>query len=314
MNVTPPRLDLAVRSLEGNEILPVGTLLSEALLAAVAEAGRRLQWEQGVLLAHGTVRQDLARAARVGPYAAVFGSDEEYRELELLMGQAKLPEPCLRGLDWFRVNDAYTYRHILMVFALSCLLARRLGHSDPATEAAAGPLHDFGKLCVPLSTLVKRSALTRDERRQLDQHTLTGHVLLCHYLGDRESFTARVARDHHERRDGSGYPYGIALNDQLVEIVAVCDVYDALVSPRPYRRSAFDNRSALEELTTMAETGRIGWDAVQMLVSMNRKDRPPPERCEVSLQKRGGPPAGNLYGIFDDGDDRCDGTRNGNLS
>lgn len=298
----PLRLDLTVRSLEGAEILPAGAVLSESLLTTIAAAGHRHRWDQQVLLAHGTVRQDLARAARVGPYATVFGSDEEYRDLELLMGQSSLPEPCLRGMDWFRTNDGYTYRHILMVFALSCLLVRRLGHSDPtaAAEAVAGPLHDFGKLCVPLTTLVKRTALTRAERRQLDQHTLAGHVLLCHYLGDREDFTARVARDHHERCDGSGYPRGIDLTDQLVEIVAVCDIYDALVSPRPYRGSPFDNRSALEELTAMAETGRIGWDAVQLLVSMNRKDRPPPERCAISLEKRGHPPAGNLYGVYSD--------------
>jgi HD-GYP domain-containing protein (c-di-GMP phosphodiesterase class II) len=300
----PSRLDLSVRSLEGEEILPAGSLLSDALLESIAAAGHRRHWEQRVLLGHGTVRQDLARAVRVGAYATMFGSEEEYGDLELLMGQSRLPEPCLRGLDWFRANDGYTYRHILMVFALSCLLARRLGHSDPkaAAEAAAGPLHDFGKLCVPLETLVKRTALTRGERQQLDQHTLAGHILLCHYVGDPEDFTARVARDHHERRDGSGYPRGISLADQLVEIVAVCDVYDALVSPRPYRHSAFDNRSALEELTAMAETGRIGRDAVRLLVSVNRKDHPPPERCAVSLEKRGRPPEGNLYGVYSDGD------------
>ena len=302
----PSRLDVAVHSLEGNEILPAGAVLSEAVLATIAKAGRSRRWEQRVLLAHGTVRQDLARAVRVGAYAAVFGSEEEYRDLELLMGQSRLPEPCLRGLDWFRENDHYTYRHILMVFALSCLLARRLGHSGPrvAAEAVAGPLHDFGKLCVPLATLVKRTALTPGERRQLDQHTLAGHVLLCYYVGDPEDFTARVARDHHERRDGSGYPHGIALADPLLEIVAVCDIYDALVSPRPYRRTAFDNRSALEELTTMAEDGRIGREAVRLLVSVNRKGRPAPERCELSLEKRGHAPAGNLYGQYADGDGR----------
>jgi len=298
------QLDLAVRSLEGEEILPAGTMLSDSLLATIAATGGRHRWEHQVLLGHGTVRRDLARAVRVGSYATVFGSEEEYRDLEHVMGQCRLPEPCLRGLDWFRANDGYTYRHILMVFALSCLLVRRLGHSDPkaAAAAVAGPLHDFGKLCVPLATLVKRTALTRAERRQLDQHTLAGYVLLCHYAGDREDFTARVARDHHERRDRSGYPRGIALTDQLVEIVAVCDVYDALVSPRPYRSNAFDNRSAIEELTAMAEDGRIGRDAVQLLVAMNRKDHPPPERCLVSLEKRGHEPDGNLYGVFSDTD------------
>jgi len=299
----PSRLDFAVRSLEGEEILAAGAVLSESLIESIAEAGHRHHWEERVLLDHGTIRRDLARAAREGSYATIFGDEAEYLDLEVLMGRSRLPEPCLRGLDWFRTNDGYTYRHILMVFALSCLLARRLGHSDPtaAAEAAAGPLHDFGKLCLPLTTLLKRTALTRRERGLLDQHTLAGHILLCHYIGDPEDFIARVARDHHERRDGSGYPRGIALADQFVEIVAVCDIYDALVSPRPYRRSAFDNRSALEELTALAEAGRISQESVQLLVSMNRKDHPPPERCTVSLEKRGGPPPGNLYGLFSNG-------------
>jgi HD-GYP domain-containing protein (c-di-GMP phosphodiesterase class II) len=298
----PQRLAVAVRSLEGEELLPAGTVLSDDVLARVASAGSRRRWPKRGLLAHGTVRRDMARAAQSGPYARIFAVAEEYAGLEALMAEASLPEPCLRGLDWFRDNDGYTYRHILMVFALSCLLAQRFGRSgaEAAAEAVAGPLHDFGKLCVPPSLLIKRSALTRAERRVLEQHTLAGHVLLCHYTGEPEHFTARVARDHHERRDRSGYPRAVALADTLIEIVAVCDVYDALVSPRPYRRTSFDNRSALEELTAMAEKGRVGWDVVRLLVSLNRRDRPAPERCAVSLEKRGTVPEGNLYGVFSD--------------
>jgi HD-GYP domain-containing protein (c-di-GMP phosphodiesterase class II) len=301
-----PRLEFAVRTLDGEEILPAGAEVTAAVLHAVVEGGRDRRWEQRALLEHGTVRADLARGTRSEQYAAIFGSEEQQRDLERLMALARLPLPCLHGLDWFRAYDPYTYRHILMVFALACLLAQRLGRSAPETaaEAVAGPLHDFGKLCVPLETLVKRTALTLTERRQLEQHTLAGHILLCHYNGRPEDFTARVARDHHERCDGSGYPHGIPLADPLVEIVAACDVFDALVSPRPYRRSSFDNRSALEELTAVAQDGRLGWDVVRLLVSLNRRDHPAPERCEVSLEKRGGPPAGNLYGVFTDGDGR----------
>lgn len=298
----PFRLEFAVRTVDGEEIMPTGTVVTADALHAAAEAGRDRRWDVRSMLAHGTVRQDLARGMSNGPYAVVFGGEHERRGLELLMARARLPEPCLRGLDWFRAYDPYTYRHILMVFALTCLMAQRLGRSGPETaaEAVAGPLHDFGKLCVPLATLIKRTALTPAERRMLEQHTVAGHALLCHYTGHREDFTARVARDHHERRDGSGYPHGRALDDPLVEIVAACDVYDALVSPRPYRAASFDNRSALEELTAMAETGRIGWDVVRLLVSLNRRDRPAPERCDVSLEKRGAPPEGNLYGVTAD--------------
>jgi HD-GYP domain-containing protein (c-di-GMP phosphodiesterase class II) len=87
-----------------------------------------------------------------------------------------------------------------------------------------------------------------------------------------------------------------------VEIVAACDVYDALISPRPYRVSIYDNRTALEVITAMAEEAKIGWDVVQVLVSHHRKGKPRPEECKVSVEKRGNPPEGNLYGIVLDDD------------
>jgi len=139
--------------------------------------------------------------------------------------------------------------------------------------------------------------LRRSERAHLEHHTMAGFALLGYYLRDSKKFSCIVARDHHERGDGSGYPRGIRLEDRMVEIVVTCDVYDALISARPYRKSSFDNRTAVEELTTMAEEGKIGWEVVRFLVSRSRKGRPPMEECAVSQEKRGIPPEGNLYGI-----------------
>ena len=82
-----------------------------------------------------------------------------------------------------------------------------------------------------------------------------------------------------------------------METVSVCDVYDALLSPRPYRKEGYDNRTALEEITQLAEEGKVGWEIVTQLVAPNRKDRPSPEDCAVSLEKRGVPPEANTYGI-----------------
>ena len=115
-----------------------------------------------------------------------------------------------------------------------------------------------------------------------------------------------VARDHHERKDGSGYPFCEQLSDDLVEIVAVSDVYDALISSRVYRPISYDNRSALEEITKMAEQGRIGWPVVRALVAHNRRDKPNPDNISVSLEKRGTPPVGNVYGITHEEDYDCD--------
>jgi hypothetical protein len=122
-------------------------------------------------------------------------------------------------------------------------------------------------------------------------------VLLSYYSGDAEDLAARVARDHHERRNGTGYPRNVRLADPLVEIVAACDVYDALVSSRPYRPISYDNRTALEEITQMAEQGEIGWEVVKALVALNRRSRPRFTEVEVSRERRGAAPPGNVYGV-----------------
>ncbi len=106
-----------------------------------------------------------------------------------------------------------------------------------------------------------------------------------------------MARDHHERKDGSGYPYGTLLSDKPGEIVDVSDIYDALISSRVYRPISYDNRTALEEITKMAEQHKIGWQVVTALIAHNRKDKPQPGDVVVSLEKRGTPPPGNVYGI-----------------
>jgi hypothetical protein len=83
-------------------------------------------------------------------------------------------------------------------------------------------------------------------------------------------------------------------------MVAVCDIYDALINPRPYRKGNFDNRTALEAITGVAEKGSVSWNSVRRLVAANRRDRPQPDACVLSLEKRGTPPAENNYGIFEE--------------
>jgi HD-GYP domain-containing protein (c-di-GMP phosphodiesterase class II) len=165
-------------------------------------------------------------------------------------------------------------------------------------ETAAGPCHDLGKICVPLHILKKTDPLTREERDILEHHAAAGFVLLCYYLKDKNDLAARVALNHHERRNGSGYPGGIKHIDRLVEIVAVCDIYDALVSQRPYRPISYDNRTALEEITLLAEKGEISWEGVKALISHNRRKKPHYSQVAVSIEKRGSPPLGSVYGVI----------------
>jgi HD-GYP domain-containing protein (c-di-GMP phosphodiesterase class II) len=175
--------------------------------------------------------------------------------------------------------------------------------------SATGPTHDIGKMCVPLHILKKKTPLTKMERSFLEHHAAAGYVLLSYYFRNTQHLACKVAFDHHERRDGSGYPRGILLEDSLMEIIAVSDIYDALITLRPYRSRAYDNRTALEEITEMAKQNKIGWDVVKALMAHNRKSNPPYKEMTVSAEKRGVPPSYNVYGITAEETDRKDRTR-----
>jgi HD-GYP domain-containing protein (c-di-GMP phosphodiesterase class II) len=164
-------------------------------------------------------------------------------------------------------------------------------------------------MCVPLHILKKKTPLTKMERSFLEHHAAAGYVLLSYYFRNTQHLACKVAFDHHERRDGSGYPRGILLEDSLMEIIAVSDIYDALITLRPYRSRAYDNRTALEEITEMAKQNKIGWDVVKALMAHNRKSNPPYKEMTVSAEKRGVPPSYNVYGITAEETDRKDRTR-----
>ncbi|PJC75221.1 MAG: hypothetical protein CO013_02540 [Syntrophobacterales bacterium CG_4_8_14_3_um_filter_58_8] len=293
-------IDYPVYSLDRHLQLPAGTTLTdEDLHALISSSGADYQKKYS-LMQVGTVRNDILNFLSQPPGNAVFSNEKELAEVIELMEQVQLARPKLDSVEYFKKYDPYTYRHILMVFAYSTLLTRDLvpNYQARIREVATSPLHDFGKICVPLEILTKASPLTRDERKNLEHHAMAGYLLLCYYSQNVRHVAARVARDHHERRTGSGYPRGINQNDRMVEIVAVCDIYDALTSTRPYRPVSFDNRSALEEITMMAERNEVSWEVVQALVAHNRKGNPRFTECSVSLDKRGVTPPNNLYGIF----------------
>jgi HD-GYP domain-containing protein (c-di-GMP phosphodiesterase class II) len=302
--MSEPTLQYPVTTPDGLELLPRGAVLSDATLARVA-ADAPPAGDPVPLLAFGTVRKDLAGYLLSPPYEAVFAGPGTVAGLLETMAAVRMAPACLGCLDYFRQHDPYSYRHSLTVLALTALLARDLlpDSQDHVREAFASPTHDIGKVCVPLEILQKDSPLTPAERRHLEHHTLAGCVLLSHFLRDHRHFAVQVARDHHERRDGSGYPRGIHGIDPLLEIIVVSDVYDALLSPRPYRSGSFDNRTAIEVLTAMAEDGEIGWEVLKALLAHNRHVRFGIDEIRVSAEKRGCPPARNVYGRTVDADD-----------
>ncbi|WPO71524.1 HD-GYP domain-containing protein [Streptomyces sp. KN37] len=151
------------------------------------------------------------------------------------------------------LKDKYTRGHSERVGRASVMIARELGMDDERVEVLrfAGILHDVGKLGVPTRLLRKDGPLTQEERRVIELHPEYGHEMVrgIGFLGE-----ARAAiLHHHERIDGSGYPYGLAGRQipECARVVAVADAFDAMTSTRSYRR-ARPVPAALEELARCA--------------------------------------------------------------
>ncbi|MFG2127721.1 HD-GYP domain-containing protein [Streptomyces sp. NPDC048751] len=189
------------------------------------------------------------------------------------------------------IKDGYTRGHSERVGQASVLIARELGMDEERVEVLrfAGILHDVGKLGVPTRLLRKDGPLTPEERRVIELHPEYGHEIVrgISFLGE-----ARTAvLHHHERLDGTGYPYGL-VGSQIPEcarVVAVADAFDAMTSTRSYSR-ARPVPTALEELERCAGTqfdprmvsalvravGRSGWHpAVTADEPVRPGDRPP---------------------------------------
>lgn len=167
-------------------------------------------------------------------------------------------------------HDDYTYRHSIGVALLSRLIGKAKGLSSPEILelTTAGFLHDIGKAHIPEEILNKPGKLTREEFSLVKDHTKFGYDLLRKASGLSVRH-ALVALQHHEREDGSGYPYGLKGKDidPYSKIVAVADVFHAMISKRSYKEPvpfytvlkeiSDDMYGSLEPSTTLCFLRRI---------------------------------------------------------
>ncbi|MBC7787504.1 MAG: HD-GYP domain-containing protein [Methylophilaceae bacterium] len=145
---------------------------------------------------------------------------------------------ALLSLLSIKNKDDYTYMHSVAV----CVLMIRLGRELKLSEAeikhagAAGLMHDLGKIKVSESILNKPGALNTEEFNHIKQHPELGHALLVK-AQVLNPITLNVCLHHHEKVDGSGYPHQLKADDISIfaKMAAVCDVYDAVTSNRPYK-------------------------------------------------------------------------------
>ena len=152
-------------------------------------------------------------------------------------------------------RDQYTAGHSAAVAVYARDIARRLGLPESEQQLAhlAGLLHDIGKVGLPPGILEKPGALTLDERRQMEEHSVIGERILRKV--DDYGEIATIVRHHHERVDGNGYPDRVCGDTipLISRIIAVADAYNAMTSGRPYR-DAMPSRVARLRLAQAVET------------------------------------------------------------
>ncbi|WP_395502769.1 HD domain-containing phosphohydrolase [Ectopseudomonas mendocina] len=137
-------------------------------------------------------------------------------------------------------RDSETGNHIVRIGESAALIARAYGMSSEWVELIrqAAPMHDVGKIGIADQILLKPGALSDEERRLMQEHPRIGYSILAdQHASELTAMAAEIALTHHEKWDGSGYPNGLSGHQIPLSgrIVAICDVYDALRMPRPYK-------------------------------------------------------------------------------
>ncbi|WP_242833903.1 HD-GYP domain-containing protein [Desulfosporosinus sp. OT] len=163
---------------------------------------------------------------------------ETYAMVDRIINELERASQVYIDLNEFRIFDNYTYIHSINVAIIAALIGSQMGYNGQILrDLTVGAIfHDIGKSTIPLKILNKPAALTEGEFEIMKSHPVIGEEMLK--FSGLPSEALSIVRHHHERWNGKGYPDGLrqrAININA-QIVAVADVFDALVADRPYRK------------------------------------------------------------------------------
>ena len=228
----------------------------DAALEQVALGGRRAvrlsiehEMERAALICSHSKQAmvSMFEEVRMGNSVDVGGA----RDLVEEISDSVMRNPsALISLARLKTVDDYTYLHSVAVCAMMVVLAKQLGLDEAKTRLAglAGLMHDLGKAAMPPTVLNKPGKLTAAEFEIMKSHPVKGHAMLL--MSDNfDADTLDVCLHHHEKIDGSGYPEGLKGDaiSLMAKMGAVCDVYDAITSNRPYK-TGWDPAEALRKM------------------------------------------------------------------
>jgi len=215
----------------GQAVVAPTTPLKSVQISASQEQAQAKKVINASKRAVASMFHDVRMGKAVSAEAAMQMVDEITASVDRNLG-------ALISLVRLKNKDEYTYMHSVAVCALMVALAKELGLSQVDTKKAglAGLLHDLGKAAIPLEVLNKPGALTDTEFALVKLHPERGYELLLK-ANITDEVTLDVCLHHHEKVNGTGYPKKLKAEEISIfaKMGAVCDVYDAVTSNRPYK-------------------------------------------------------------------------------
>lgn len=215
---------------------------AQAVSVAVAHVAPALSREAEMAHARRLIErtrqavQTMFDEARMGKALAV---GQAYELVDDIASSVLRGGGVLLGLARLKTADNYTYMHSVAVCALMTALAREMELAPEQVRSAglAGLLHDIGKMAVPSAILNKPGSLSDAEFSSVRAHPAAGHHMLLE-VDEIDPVALDVCLHHHEKLDGSGYPKGLCGEEisLYARMGAICDVYDAITSNRPYKQ------------------------------------------------------------------------------
>ncbi len=205
--------------------------------------------EVNILTGEGNIPIDVKHEKAIEDTKGVFDKIRVEGELDLARLRKNVEETLpdmvrnndvLMRLNQLKQSDDYTFQHSIRVSILATMIGKWLGYSqDELLELGeAGMLFDIGKLNIPEFVLKKPSNVNLDEYELIKKHAQFGYSILLKTKGVTSNIKY-AALHHHERLDGSGYPLRLRENQihDFAKIIMVCDVFDALITDRPYKKA-----------------------------------------------------------------------------
>lgn len=178
-------------------------------------------------------------------------------------------EPTKTLMERLKLHDEYTYRHSINVAIYTCMLVHEADLYLKKETVLGALLHDIGKLDIPSTVLRKPTALTEGEIKLLRHHPMYSYQI----LDDKgyPSFIKEIGLLHHEKIDGSGYPSGIKVMNDNIQVVSICDMYDAMTTSRPYHHK-YSHNKAFNTLMEDAINGKLNKHYISYLTNHSGRD------------------------------------------